>query len=126
MFVMDSVGFVNTGLQLIVLGVLAMLIPHFVVDQDTRSHGKVALGIVLSAVLLFGVGYAISVVLVNTRGVHAMALGSTPELGTALWMHSRLSLMAAVVWAPILGLVWFGYAQGVEARRGQDSAAGER
>ncbi|WP_270725709.1 hypothetical protein [Shimia sp. Alg240-R146] len=122
MFVLDSIGFVNTGLPLIVLGVLAVMIPRFVVDHETRSHGKVMLGIAVSAVILFGVGYGISVVLTNARGVHAMALGSRPELGTALWMHSRLSLMAAIVWAPILGLVWFGQAQGVEARRGRDLA----
>ncbi len=126
MIVLDSIGFVNTGLPLIVLGVLAVLIPRFVVDGDTRFHSKVALGFGVTAVILFGVGYAMSVVLTHTRGVHALAPGSSPELGTAFWMHLRLSLMAAIVWAPILGLVWFGHAQGVEARRGQDIAAGER
>jgi hypothetical protein len=124
--VLDSIGFVNTGLPLIVLGALAVLIPRFVVDGDTRSHSKVALDFGATAVILFGVGYVMSFVLTNTRGVHAMALGSTPELGAAPWMHARLSLMAAIVWAPILGLVWFGQAQGVEARRGQDIAAGDR
>ncbi|SFK92953.1 hypothetical protein [Shimia haliotis] len=123
MFVLDSIGFVNTGLPLIVLGVLAVLLPRLVVDGDTRSHGKVAAGIGVCAVILFAVGYAVSYVLTHTRGVHAMALGSSPELGSALWVHSRLSLMAAIVWAPILGLVWFGQAQGVEARRGQDLVA---
>lgn len=124
MFALDSIGLLNTGVPLAVLAVLAVLIPRVVVDQKTRVHGKVALGIGLSAVLVFVAGYVMSVLLTNLRGVHAMALGSTPELGTPVWMHARLSMMAAIVWAPILGLVWFGFAQGVEARRGQDMAAG--
>ncbi len=126
MFVLDSIGFVNTGLPLIVLGVLAVLLPRYAVDGDTRSHGKVAMGIALCAVIPFAVGCTISFVLTHTRGVHAMALGSSPELGSALWMHSRLSLMAAIVWAPILGLVWFGQAQRVEERRGRDIVTGAR
>lgn len=126
MIVLDSIGFVNTGLPLIVLGVLAVLIPRYVIDRETRSHGDVFRGICRTVIFLLSVGFLMSYVLTYTRGVHALALGSSPELGTALWMHSRLSLMAAIVWAPILGLVWFGQAQGVEARRGQDIAVGDR
>ncbi|WP_294221881.1 hypothetical protein [uncultured Shimia sp.] len=126
MFVIDSVGFWNTGAPLAVLAILAMLLPRVLVDRETRSHGKVAMGILLSALVLFAVACCLSVLLVHLRGAHALAFGSDGRTGPPLQMHLRLAAMTTIVWVPILGLVWFGHAQGVEARRGQDIAAGER
>ncbi len=125
MFVIDSIGFFNTAVPLGILALLAVLLPRVLVDRETRSHGKVLHGIALSAAFLVAIGFMISIGVTQMRGFEAVGHFEIDPLGAA-WVHLRLSLMAAIVWAPILGLVWFGHAQGVEARRGQDVAAGER
>ncbi len=125
MFVIDSIGFLNTAVPLGVLALLAVLLPRVLVDRDTRSHGKVLHGIALSAGFLVAIGFLISIAVTQMRGFEAVGQFEI-EPFAAIWVHLRLSLMAAIVWVPVLGLVWFGHAQGVEARRGQDSAARER
>ncbi|MGR3714411.1 MAG: hypothetical protein ACU0A6_14975 [Shimia sp.] len=126
MFALDNVGFWNTAVPLGVLMILAVLIPRILVDRETRSHGKVALGIGLSAAALFVCGVGIAAVLTATRGVPAMALSGSAELGTSVAIYARLSAMTAIAWAPILALVWFGHAQSVEARRGHDLVLEDR
>ena len=38
------------------------------------------------------------------------------------WAFIRISGYAALLWLPILALTWFGMAQGVERRKGEDAA----
>ncbi len=125
MFVIDSIGLANTALPLAVLAILAVLVPRFVVDRDTRSHVKLAVGILVSTLILLVAGFGLSVLLTKMRGFDVQA-HVLAEPGAAFWLHARLSMMAAIVWAPILALIWFGAAQAVEARRGRDVVLGER
>jgi len=119
MFVIDSIGFWNTAVPVLLLAGLAVLLPRVLVDRETRSHGKVLHGIMLSAAFLLAIGFLISIALTQMRGFEAVGHFEIDPLGAA-WVHLRLSLMAGIIWAPILGFIWFGHAQGVEARRGQD------
>ena len=48
----------------------------------------------------------------------AGAFGQAP-LASA-WFFLRLSGFAALIWGPLLALAWFGMAQGVEKRKGED------
>ncbi|MBO9473903.1 hypothetical protein J7413_10180 [Shimia sp. R10_1] len=125
MFVIDTIGFWNTLVPLAALGLLAVFLPRVLVDRETRSHGKLLHGIALTAAFLVAIGFMISIAVTQMRGFEAVGHFEIDPLGAA-WVHLRLSLMTAIVWAPVLGLVWFGQAQGVEARRGQDIAAGDR
>ncbi|MBO9399669.1 hypothetical protein J7399_09010 [Shimia sp. R9_1] len=124
MFVIDTIGFWNTLVPLAVLGLLAVLLPRVLVDRETRSHGKLLHGIALTAAFLVAIGFMISIAVTQMRGFEAVGHFEIDPLG-AVWVHLRLSLMTAIVWGPVLGLVWFGLAQGVEARRGQDIAKGD-
>jgi hypothetical protein len=124
MFVLDTIGFWNTAVPLGLLMALAVAIPRVLVDHHTRSHGKVVHGITLSAAFLVAIGFVISVAVTQMRGFEAVGHFEIDPLGAA-WVHLRLSLMTAVVWAPVLGLVWFSHAQAVEKRRGLDLAQKE-
>ena len=124
MFVIDTIGFWNTLVPLAVLGLLAVLLPRVLVDRETRSHGKLLHGIAQTAAFLVAIGFMISIAVTQMRGFEALGHFEIDPLG-AVWVHLRLSLMTAIVWGPVLGLVWFGLAQGVEARRGQDIAKGD-
>ncbi|MBO9476435.1 hypothetical protein J7382_02705 [Shimia sp. R11_0] len=125
MFVIDSIGFWNTAVPLGVLALLAVLLPRLLVDRETRSHGKVIHGIALSAGFLLAIGILVSVVVTQMRGFEALGHFEIDPFG-ALWVHLRLSLMAGIVWLPLLGLAWFGHAQAVETRRGRDQVLEDR
>lgn len=125
MFVIDSIGFWNTAVPVLLLAGLAVLIPRLVVDRQTRSHGKVVHGITLSAAFLLAIGFFVSIAVTELRGFEVVGHFEIDPL-RATWVHLRLSLMAGIIWVPILGLVWFSYAQGVEAGRGQDQVLEDR
>ncbi|MDJ0825249.1 MAG: hypothetical protein QNJ16_07085 [Rhodobacter sp.] len=120
----EPIGLWNTGLPLVVLGALAVALPWLLVRRATRSHREVAVTIWSSAGLLLIAGAAVFAVLYAVRGAGVAAALAEAPLATA-WFFLRLSGFAAVVWAPLLGLVWLGLAQGVERRRGEDVARGK-
>lgn len=125
MIVLDSIGWWNTGMPLLVLGGLAIVLPRLMIDRQTRSHLNVARGMLGVAVLLLLIGVVLSMVVTAARGFDALGnLWEDPM--TSLWMHSRLSLLGGIVWGPLLALVWFAQAQAVEARRGQDLVLQDR
>lgn len=125
MIVLDSIGWVNTGLPLLVLTALAVGLPRYLVDRHTRSHAKVARGMLAVVTLLLLAGFVLSMVVTQARGFDAEAhLLANP--GEGFGMHARLSLLSGIFWGPILVLVWFGQAQAVEDRRGRDIVLSDR
>lgn len=125
MIVLDSIGWLNTGLPMLVLAGLAVGLPRYLVDRQTRSHATVARGMLAVIALLLLAGFMLSMVVTGARGFDADAhLLANPAEG--FWMHARLSLLSGIVWAPILALVWFGQAQAVEDRRGRDMVLADR
>lgn len=116
---MEAIGLSNTVLPLAVLVALTLILPRYLVNREARSHVTVAKAMVAVAALLFCAGFVISMILAQLRGFAVVRhLVDFPQVG---WMlHARLSLLSALVWGPILLLVWFSLAQRVEARRGLD------
>lgn len=114
-----SFGFLDTGLPLIVLGLLAAGLPWLLVPRGARGHGAAARGIGMSALVLLAVGVAMMAYLGARAGGDLIGLARAEPLGAA-WILLRRSAMAALVWAPILVLVWFSMAQRVERLRGED------
>ncbi|MDJ0629273.1 MAG: hypothetical protein QNJ44_13525 [Rhodobacter sp.] len=116
----EPIGLVNTGLPLVLLGALALVLPRLLMRRRTRSHWEVALAIWASAGFLLLAGAVVFAVIYGARGIGiGTALAEAP-LATA-WFFLRLSGFAAVVWMPLLALVWLGMAQAVERRKGEDS-----
>ncbi len=113
----------NTGLPLVILGVLGWALPRMLVPEDTRSHRRVGLGVLGAVVTLIG---AAALVLVAFD--HA-AYRSPMEVGGMLLVAEialRSSVLFAFAWVPMLLLSWFNMAQRVEMLRGQDMARGDR
>lgn len=121
----EPIGWVNTGLPLLILAVLALVLPRLFASRATRSQRSVSVSILISSICLLICGAAVFAGVYGYRGAGVgAALGEAPFV-TALFFL-RLSAMAALLWGPVLALVWFGLAQGVEARRGEDIMRGSR
>ena len=115
------IGFWNTGFPLALLGGLAVVLPRLLVSGATRSQRVVAIAILLASLLLLVAGAVVFAVIYAASGVSVWAALAEAPLATA-WFLLGQSLVAAVVWGPVLALVWFGMAQGVERRKGEDVA----
>ena len=113
------IGFWNTGFPLALLGGLAVVLPRLLVARATRSQRAVAIAILLAALLLLVAGAVVFAVIYAASGVSVWAALAEAPLAT-VWFLLGQSLVAAVVWGPVLALVWFGMAQGFEKRRGED------
>ncbi|MGJ8584367.1 MAG: hypothetical protein ACSHXD_09770 [Marinosulfonomonas sp.] len=117
------IGWLNTGLPVAVLALAAVLLPGRFVAANTRSHQAVVIAIALTALVTILLGAAVFAMVYWLSGAGVAAALSDAPLATTLYFF-RLSLMAALLWGPVLALVWFSMAQSVEKRRGQDIARG--
>lgn len=117
----QPIGWWNTGFPLVLLAGLAVVLPRVLVAGKTRSQWEVFVGVWASAGLLLVAGAVVFALIYEARGVAvAGAFGQAP-LASA-WFFLRLSGFAALIWGPLLALVWFGMAQGVEKRKGEELA----
>jgi hypothetical protein len=115
----ETVGLLNTGLPLAIMAMLAVLIPLRIVPRETRSQGQVFGAIATSAVLLALAGFALWVLVFTVRGAPIFgAFMHAPGVIGAILL--RRSLMLAIIWVPVLALVWLSLAQRVEKRKGED------
>ena len=115
---MEFAGFTiwNTGVPLVLIGILAIILPFLLIRKDTRSHRSVALGVAIAAVLLVLAG-ALILWGIDTRDIEIAENASASVL---FQIYLRASFPFAMLWAPLLALIWFGKAQRVEKLRGED------
>lgn len=109
----------NTGLPLLIMGALGWLLPRMLVPEGTRSHQRVALGVVLSIVGLIAASALVLVAFDSAAYRGVMDVGGV-MLATEIAL--RNSALFAVAWAPIVALSWFNMAQRFEVQRGKDLA----
>ncbi|QBF33165.1 hypothetical protein [Thalassococcus sp. S3] len=113
----DTITLANTGLPLILVGLAALLVPRLFVPRETRSHRRLAGGITMSAGLLLVLS-GVLLALFDDRDFSAgAAIAGT--FGLMLY-YLQSALGFALLWLPILALVWFGMAQRVERLRSED------
>ncbi|WP_127746993.1 hypothetical protein [Parasedimentitalea marina] len=109
----------NTGLPMMVIGILAVVVPRLLVQKATRSHLVVAIGMILAcvtmAVLSAGVFF-----LFDNRSYETLIGAGGYVL--ALEFLIEASWKAVILWAPLILLTWLSLAQRVERLRGQDLA----
>lgn len=117
------IGWLNTALPVTILALAAVLLPGWYVPRETRSHKAVIAAVALTAVTMILLGAAVFAIVYWLSGAGVAAAMSEAPLATMIYFF-RLSLMAALLWGPVLALVWFSMAQRVEKRRGQDTARG--
>ena len=115
----EEIGLWNTGLPLLILGALAVVFPRLLVRRDTRAQWEVLVGIWASAGFLLIAGAVIFALIYGARGAPVAEVAGAAPLAVAVFFL-RLSGYAAILWVPLLALVWFGMAQGVEKRKGED------
>jgi len=117
----QPIGLLNTGLPVAALLVLAIFLPRLLAPAQTRSHKIVAAATGLSALVLVVFGAFIFAGSYAIQGHPVMATFASDPLALMLfflWQAAK----TALIWLPVLGMVWFGMAQKVETRRGEDSA----
>lgn len=103
----------------VVLMGLAVLLPRGLTPWATRSHRRVALGIGLSALVLWLGGAALFAELYAQHGAElgqALAVDAGGTIGYLLSVSAR----AAILWAPLLVVWWYVGAQRVEKLKGED------
>ena len=115
------VTFTNTGLPLLIFAGVALTLPMLMVPRDTRSHTRVARGMIATALILVVFGPLVAMVFDSRTLPAGPADASTGQIWLLLYQFQfRASLTLALVWAPLLALVWFNASQRVEELRGQD------
>lgn len=112
-----------TFLPISLLGLVALGLPYLIVPRQTRSHRRLSLGIALTALVLVLLG-PVLYALFDTRDLYsADSLAAYALIARLVFVDS---LGAALLWLPLLALVWFGKAQRIESLRGQDLARQDR
>lgn len=101
-------NFANGILPLTVLLVLAVVLPAVLAGQ-TLSQARLATAIAVTGLVVWGVG-AMVMGLLYAR----LNEGQYP----GLWSSLERSALMALLWGPVLALVWLMRAQGIERRRG--------
>lgn len=117
----DPISWTNSILPMAIIGALAVIVPWRLVRRGTRSHWEVALTVWASAGVMLIVSGSVFAALYAARGHEVGAAFGEAPFATA-WFFMKISGYAAILWVPILALVWFGMAQRVERRRGEDRA----
>ena len=119
MIVAAPIGWMNTGLPLVLLVGAAIVLPRVLARRDTASHlavigaiGATVLSLIVAGAVIFAFIYA-------AQGSEVRAAFGENALVTILFF-AQLSAKFALAWAPILALVWFVKAQAVEKQRGED------
>ncbi|MEL7013729.1 MAG: hypothetical protein AAFO72_10675 [Pseudomonadota bacterium] len=117
----EPITWLNSVLPMGIIAGMAVVVPWMLLRKGTRSQWEVVVTIWASAGVMLIVSGVVYAALYAVRG-HAVgeAFGEAPVM--TLWFFIKLAGYAAVLWVPILALVWFGMAQGVERRRGEDAA----
>jgi hypothetical protein len=115
------VSLLNTALPLALLAVLALLLPLGLVRRQTRSHVEVLVGLWAAAGLLLLAGAGVFAAVYAIEGGRVGAAFADAPLAAG-WFFLKLSGYAALVWGPVLALVWLGLAQRVERYKGADRA----
>ena len=111
----EAIGWWNTGFPLVLLAGLAITVPRLLAPKSTPSHGAVLVAILGSVVVLLLAGALIFAGIYSARIDGIWSTFTQAPLATLVFF-ARLSIYAAMLWVPILALVWFGLAQGVAKR----------
>jgi hypothetical protein len=97
----------NTFGPLTLLVLVAVGLPFATVPRATRSQGRLALGILLAALLALAAAFALFGWLYAGEGARLMTV-------------LRAAGLSALAWGPFLALTWLVRAQAVEKRKGED------
>ena len=98
----------NAILPLSVLVLLSVGLPALLAGA-TQSQGRLGLAVGVTALVVWAVGAAIMAALYAQ--VNGAAAGG-------VWHYLQRSALMALLWGPVLALVWLMRAQGFERRRG--------
>jgi hypothetical protein len=118
---MEPVGWLNTALPLAALAGLAVALPEVLAPRGNLSHGRLAAAVAASAALTLAAGALLFAALYAAAGADPGGALAAAPAATAGFFLTR-SAAAALLWLPLLGLVWLIKAQAVERRRGEAAA----
>lgn len=113
----EPIGLLNTGLPVVVLLAVAIGLPLLLVRTNTRRHEQVWSAIAMTALVLLMLGTNLFGITYALRG-HSVGAALVADPGAVAWYFLRLAGMAAIIWVPVLALVWFSLAQRVERNKG--------
>ncbi len=117
MMASQPIGLANTGVPVALLAAGAAWLPRLLAGR-TLSQARLAMAVALTALLLIALGAGIFALLYALEGAPVARALAGDAVGLLSFFFG-LSLRAALFWAPVLALVWYVLAQGVERRRGE-------
>lgn len=110
------IGWWNTGFPMLVMSALAAALPYALHRHRSTSQIEVAVVIWASAGLVTVLSAWLFAWVYAWQGADVGAAFDENALATVRFFLGR-GLASSLVWGPILGLIWFSLAQGVEAER---------
>jgi len=113
----QPIGLTNTGVPVAVLELAAVGLPRLIAGR-TLSQGRLALAVAVTVLALLGLGALLFAALYALQGAPLRAAWAGDRAAVVaffLW----LAMKAALLWGPVLALVWYVMAQAVERRRGE-------
>lgn len=116
----DTITLWNTSVPLTIAGALGWAVPRIISPPDTRSHGKVAIAVGASTLVIILLCAGLYAALQPDKFARAAEMGG---LILAIELALRGSILFALAWVPVLLWTWLSLAQRVEAWRGKDMAA---
>lgn len=109
----------SVALPVCLLAVMALVLPILLVPRRSRSQALLAKCVLVSALLLLGIGTVFMAVLYIAEGAEVEASIRLSPLQTLLFFVKR-SAMTSLIWGPLLALSWFSMAQKIERLKGKD------
>lgn len=109
----------SVAVPVCVLAALAFVLPLLITPRDTRSQRRLAMSVILSAMVLVVIGAVFMGGLYAREGGRFSHMVAQNPLFAVIFFVKR-SVMGALVWGPILALAWFNMAQKIEHLKGKD------
>jgi hypothetical protein len=116
----QPITFFNTGIPVMLLALAAWVLP-VMLGRGAGDQQALIKGIMASALVILAGGALIFAGLYSASGVPAFSSFADRPMAVSGYF-ARLSLIAGIIWGPVLALAWFVLAQGVERRKGEDRA----
>lgn len=118
---MEAFGISNTMVPVILLLALAICVPVLTVPPRVKTQTALAQGMIAALGLVLIAAALMFAELYRREGNDILTAVMDDPVGRVGFFLSR-ALLSMMFWGPILAFIWFGRAQEVERRKGEDKA----
>ena len=115
----QPIGLTNTLVPLAALGTAAALFPWLLVPRNSRSQRDIAVTIWACSAIMLILSAGVFALVYAAWGIGVAQAFADAPMATVRFFLGRGGV-AALVWGPVLALVWLALAQRVERLKSED------